>query len=424
MNNTHALTKLLASSLLAILVASPVLAETKWLDNIVAIVDDDIVLASELQTKTEQVQANIARSGQEGPAEEDLRKEVLDLLIIESIQLQMARRVGVRIDDEQLNAAVSRVAAQNNMTLTQFQQALAQSGTSYVAVRAQIRQEMTLKRVQAGNVNQRIQITDQEIRNYLESEQGRQQTSPEYQLGHLLISVASDATDAQRQRAKKKADTLAAKIRNGADYQSLAGQGVTASDLGLRKETNLPTLFADVAPKMVDGDVSEPLSSASGFHIIQLLKSRGVQELIDQTKARHILLKPSAIRSEDATLQLAKKLRQRALNGESFTALAKEYSEDIGSAQEGGDLSWTTPGQLVPEFQQAMDSTAIGAISPPAKTPYGWHIIQVEERRRKDVTGELRKQIARNVIHERKYQDELAIWLRKIRSEAFVDIKS
>lgn len=424
MNNTHALTKLFATSLLAILVASPVLAETKWLDNIVAIVDDDIVLASELQAKTEQVQANIARSGREGPAEEDLRKEVLDLLIIESIQLQMARRVGVRIDDEQLNAAVSRVAAQNDMTLSQFQQALIQSGNSYAAVRAQIRQEMTLKRVQAGNVNQRIQITEQEIRNYLESEQGRQQTSPEYQLGHLLVSVSSDATDAQRQRAKKKAATLAAKVRSGADYTSLAGNGVTASDLGLRKETNLPTLFADVAPKMTDGDVSEPLPSASGFHIIQLLASRGVKELIDQTKARHILLKASAIRSEEATLQLAKELRQRALNGESFTTLAKEYSEDIGSAQEGGDLSWTTPGQLVPEFQQAMDSTAINAISAPAKSPYGWHIIQVEERRKKDVTGELRKQIARNVIHERKYQDELAIWLRKIRSEAFVDIKS
>ena len=398
-------------------------AETQWLDRIVAIVDEDIILASEVDERLTSVQQNIARSGQQGPPEEQLRREILDLLILENIQLQMADRVGLRIDDEQLTAAVGRVAAKNNMTLEQFRQALLDSGASYRDVREQIRREMLLQRVQMGNVNQRIQITDQEVTNYLNSEEGRARTSPEYRLAHLLVPVASDASDADRERARQQAQQLAAKLRKGADYTSLAQGSVNASDLGWRRETDLPSLFASVAPNMSDGGVSEPLQSASGYHVIQLRESRGLNETVAQTRASHILLKPSAIRSEAQTLSLAKELRQRVLNGDSFRDLAKEYSEDIGSAQEGGDLGWTSPGQLVPEFQQAMEDTAIGDISAPVKSDFGWHIIKVVDRRQQNVSQDLRKRMARNVLHERKYQDELDIWLRKIRAEAYVDIK-
>ena len=327
------------------------------------------------------------------------------------------------MDDEHLTAAVGRVAAKNNMTLEQFRQALLDSGASYRDVREQIRREMLLQRVQMGNVNQRIQITDQEVTNYLNSEEGRARTSPEYRLAHLLVPVASDASDADRERARQQAQQLAAKLRKGADYTSLAQGSVNASDLGWRRETDLPSLFASVAPNMSDGGVSEPLQSASGYHVIQLLESRGLNETVAQTRASHILLKPSAIRSEAQTLSLAKELRQRVLNGDSFRDLAKEYSEDIGSAQEGGDLGWTSPGQLVPEFQQAMEDTAIGDISAPVKSDFGWHIIKVVDRRQQNVSQDLRKRMARNVLHERKYQDELDIWLRKIRAEAYVDIK-
>ncbi len=398
-------------------------AETQWLDRIIAIVDEDIILASEVEERLATVQQNIARSGQQGPPEDQLRREILDLLILENIQLQMAERVGLRIDDEQLNDAVGRVAAKNNMTLEQFRQALLDSGASYREVREQIRREMLLQRVQMGNVNQRIQITDQEVANYLNSEEGRARTSPEYHLAHLLVPVASDATDAERENARQQAQTLAAKLRAGADYSSLGQNKVNASDLGWRRETELPSLFAGVAPKMQDGDVSEPLASASGYHVIQLLESRGLNQMIAQTRASHILLKPSAIRSEAQTLALAKELRQRILDGAAFRDLAKEYSEDIGSAQEGGDLGWTSPGQLVPEFQTAMEKTAIGEISQPVKSNFGWHIIKVVDRRQQNVSNELRKRMARNVLHERQYQDELDIWLRKIRAEAYVDIK-
>ena len=420
MNNMRLL-KLLTATLLMVL-APLTQAETKWLDKIVAIVDDDIILASELDTRIESIQANIQRSGKEGPPPEQLRKEVLDLLILENIQLQLANRYGLRIEDEELNAAVARIAASNNLTLAQFQQALTASGASYLAVREQISKEMILQRVQMGNVNQRIQISDQEIQSFLKSEEGRQRTAPEYHFSHVLIPVASDASSAERQKAESLAISLSTKMRAGKNIDN-ANNAFNISDLGWRKSTELPSLFTEVAAKMNDNDVSEPIKSASGFHIIQLLESRGVKQMVKQTRASHILLKPSAIRSEAQTIALAKDLRQRILNGESFRDLAKEYSEDIGSAQEGGDLGWTTPGQLVPEFQKAMDETNPGEIHEPIASNYGWHVIKVVERRNQDVTADMRKQIARNIIHERKYADELDIWLRKIRSEAFVDIK-
>jgi len=420
MNNMRLL-KVLTATLLIVL-APLAQAETKWLDKVVAIVDDDIILASELDTRIETIMTNIERSGKEAPPADQLRKEVLDLLILENIQMQLANRYGVRIEDEELNGAVARIAGNNNMSLAQFQQALTASGASYLAVREQIAKEMILQRVQMGNVNQRIQISDQEIQSFLKSEEGRQRTAPEYHFSHVLIPVDSDASPAQRQQAEAKAKALSAKMRAGKSVDN-ATDAISISDLGWRKSTELPSLFTEVAAKMNDFDVSEPIQSASGFHIIKLLESRGVKQMVKQTRASHILLKPSAIRSEAQTIALAKELRQRALNGESFRDLAKEYSEDIGSAQEGGDLGWTTPGQLVPQFQKAMDETSPGEIHEPVASDYGWHVIKVIERRNQDVTKDMRKQIARNIIHERKYADELDIWLRKIRSEAFVDIK-
>ncbi|MBD2858621.1 peptidylprolyl isomerase [Spongiibacter sp. KMU-158] len=415
--------RLTCTTLLLTLASSWAAADTRWLDSIAAIVDDDIILVSELQSRLDSVNANIARSGQQAPPAEQLQREVLDLLIIESIQMQMADRVGLRIDDEQLNGAVGRIAAKNNMSLEQFRQALISSGTSYLDFREQIRREMILQRVQMGNVNQRIQISEQELNNYLSSEDGLKQTSPEYHFAHILVPVASEATQAERDAALKHAQTLAQRLRRGENYNSLASSKVQVSDLGWRKGTDLPSLFADVAPTMGNGDVSEPLQSASGYHVIELLESKGVKELVSQTRASHILLKPSAIRNEKATEKLAADLRTRAMNGESFADMAREYSEDIGSAQEGGDLGWTMPGQLVPEFQEGMENTAIGQISQPIKSQYGWHIIKVVDRRQHDVTDDLRKRMARNALHDRKYQDELDIWLRKIRSEAYVDIK-
>ena len=398
-------------------------ADVQILDEIVAIVDDNIILRSELNERLAQVRANIAQSGQDVP-DERIRREVMDMMILENIQLQMADRVGLRINDEQLSAAMARIASQNNMNLEQFREALNASGTSYAAAREQIRREMLLQQVQRGNVNQRIQITDQEIASYLESEEGRKRTAPEYHFAHILVALPGDATSAQKAQARAQADKIYQAITAGENIdQLLKADNVRASDLGWRKQPDLPSLFAAQASLLQDGEVLEPLESASGFHIVRLLESRGHNEVIAQTRARHILLKASAIRSEEQTEKLAAELRKRAQEGESFHELAKSFSEDIGSAQEGGDLGWTSPGQLVPEFQDAMESTDIGNISKPFKSRYGWHIVKVEDRRMQDVTMDLRRNMARNILHERKFEEELDIWLRKIRDEAYVDIK-
>ncbi len=398
-------------------------AEIEVLDEIVAIVDDNIILRSELDGRLQQVRANIAQSGQDVP-DERIRREVMDIMILESLQLQMAERVGLRISDEQLNASMARIAAQNNMTLEQFRKALNDSGTSYNSAREQIHREMLLQQVQRGNVNQRIQITDQEIANYLESDEGRKRTAPEYHFAHILVATTSDASNSEIESAKAQADKIYRALKTGGNVDALLkAENVQPSDLGWRKAPDLPSLFAEQASMVQDGEVLSPLQSASGFHVIKLLESRGHNEVIAQTRARHILLKPSAIRSEKDTEKLASALRARTQAGESFYDLAKTYSEDIGSAQEGGDLGWTSPGQMVPEFQEAMEATAVGKVSEPFKSRYGWHIVKVEDRRQQDVTMDLRRNMARNILHERKFDEELDIWLRKIRDEAYVDIK-
>ncbi|HUH37489.1 MAG TPA: peptidylprolyl isomerase [Spongiibacteraceae bacterium] len=397
------------------------------LDRIIAIVDDDVILASELYERVQQATAGLQQSGRELPSEDRLQNELLNRLIVESIQLQMAERAGVRINDQQLNEAMTDIAERNGMNLEQFALALEQQGMGYNAMREQLRRDLAIQRVQQGNVIQRIQVTDQEIDNFLASEEGRAATAPEYRVLHALVPVPSGADAGTVAAAKALAETLAAKARNQVDFNAAVAHSgrftVEGSDLGWRPQRELPSVLTDAVTGLEPGEVADPLQSASGFHIIKLADARGVAEIIQQTRVRHILLKPSAIRSDEQTRALAEKLRAQAQAGAAFSDLAREYSEDIGSAMEGGDLGWTSPGQLVPEFEATMEKTAAGEISEPVKTRYGWHIILVEERRRQDVTEELRRNLASNHLRQRKYQEELEAWLQKIRDEAYVDIK-
>ncbi|WP_339673325.1 peptidylprolyl isomerase [Dasania marina] len=397
------------------------------LDRIIAIVDDDVILASEYRERYESVKANFDGTQQALPDDKELQRQILDQLVLESIQLQMAYRAGVRISDEQLNETLGRIAQQNRVTVAQFKTMLEKEGRSYIAVREQIRKDLLIQRVQSGNVSRRIQISDQEIENYLSSEEGRKLTAPEYRFLHALIPLASDAGQAQEIKAQEYAYALTQKVRKGAEFNKVVGDGgpynINSSDLGWRKLDDLPDFLTESATTLDQGQVADPIRNASGFHIVQLLSKRGDGEIIPQTQARHILLKPSAIRDDKATEAEVKALRQRILNGEDFAELAREFSEDIGSASEGGDLSWTNPGQLVPEFQKAMDSTKIDGVSPAFRSQYGWHILQVLGRRDKDVTEDMRRRIAGNHLHDRKFKDELQIWLQQIRDEAYVDYK-
>ncbi len=411
-----------------LLVAGQANAATEILDQVVAIVDDDIIMASELRERISTVSESITARGMKAPPEDQLIRETLDRLILESIQLQMGRKVGVRISDAQLNAAMQRIAAQNRMTLDQFRVALEQAGQSYNAMREQVRREMIIQRVQGGNVNQRIQITDQEVNNFLATEEGQKMAQPEYHILHALLAVSPGASDSEAGAAEAHVEQLLTRIRSGESFeQVISGSSgkytFSGGDLGWRKLDDLPSLFAEVAPALSEGETSDPIRSDSGFHLVYMAEKRGAENVVAQTQVRHILVKPSEIMTDDQARQLAQELKGRALGGEEFADLAREYSEDIGSAQEGGELGWTNPGQMVPEFEQAMNATQVGDISDPVRSQFGWHILEVLDRRDEDMTATATRNMAMNYLHQRKYQEELDAWLRQIRDEAFVDIK-
>ncbi len=415
---------------LAILLAAAPLAQaaTEMLDQVVAIVDDDIIMASELRERLTGITRTLEARGAEMPPEDVLIRETLDRLILESIQVQKGMRVGVRISDAQLNGAMQRIAAQNGMNLEQFQSALEQSGQSYDEMREQVRREMIIQRVQQGHVNQRIEISQQEVDNFLATQEGQKMAQPEYRILHALLPLSPDISPTAEAEAEAYVNGLARRIRNGEPFEEAvaAGRGpytLSGGDLGWRKLDDLPSLFSDVAPTLDKGELADPIRSPSGLHLVMMADKRGGEQLVRQTRARHILVKPSEILSDDAARDLVAGLKARARAGEDFGDLAREYSEDIGSAQEGGDLGWVSPGQMVPEFEQAMNATAVEEISDPVRSQFGWHIINVEERREQDMTTEAIRAQAANYLHQRKYQEELDAWLRQIRDEAFVDIK-
>ena len=425
--NTKAL--IAAAGLAACFLIAPALqAETQPVDQVVAIVDDDIIMASELRERIAGLTETLRSRGMDIPPEDTLIRETLDRLILESIQLQKGQRVGVRISDAQLNTAVQNIAAQNRLTQEQFIAALERQGQSYAEMREQIRREMIIQRVQAGNVNQRIQITPKEVDNFLATEDGKKLTQPEYHLLHALLPLPPGTSAEDEAAARAYVEQMLKRIRSGESFEEVVRSSddkyrFTGGDIGWRKAEDLPSLFTSVAPGMAKGATSDPIRSDSGFHLIYMQDVRGDALIVAQTKASHILIKPSEILTDEQTREKLVGLRARIEAGESFAALAREYSEDIGSAQEGGDLGWTTPGQMVPEFEQMMKATAVGEISAPVRTQFGWHIIKVEGRRDEDVTTETLRSRAGEYLHNRKYQEELDAWLQQIRDEAFVDIK-
>jgi peptidyl-prolyl cis-trans isomerase SurA len=402
--------------------------ETRVLDSVVAIVEDDVIMSSELRERLEIIKANLAQQDRPEPPQEVIVRQTLDQLILESIQMQQGQRAGVRISDAQLNQALNTIATKNGMTLDQFRMQLEQSGQSYQSMRENVRQEMIIQRVQAGNVNQRIEISEQEVDNYLQSSDGAELTAAEYHIVHALLAIPGDAPPEQDIATREYVDGLYQRIESGEAFNEVLSTSTgeytfKGGDLGWRKASDLPSLFADVAPGMEIGQTSPPIRSPSGYHLIYMAEKRGGQTIIDQTHVRHILIKPTAIRNNDESRALAADLRQQVINGTDFAELAREYSDDIGSAQEGGDLGWTSPRQMVPEFEKVMNETDIDAISNPFQSQYGWHILQVLERREEDVSLTVARNRAMDVLHQRKYQEELDAWLRKIRDEAFVDIK-
>lgn len=428
MTNSKIYTRLstLLSALFLLGAATLGSAQVQTLDKVVAIVDDDVVLASELQERLLMIQQNLERRGVETPDQEALVRETLDRLILESIQLQLAARYGVRIPDAQLDDAMQRMAAQNGMNLEAFREALEAEGESYIAMREQVRKEIMIQRVQQGNVNRNINITEQEVENFLATEEGEAMTQPEFRVVQALVEVSSKDSSAEKAAKEAFVDGILASILAGTPFQeavaTLEPYVFTGGDLGWRKIDAIPSMFAGVIPSLSVGDTAK-VESGAGFHLVYLVDERGRTRMIEQTDVRHILIKPTEVLSDEAAQLRVAELRQRIIDGEDFALLAKEYSDDIGSAAEGGELGWTNPGQMVPEFEAAMASTDIGEISEPVRSEFGWHILEVTDRREQNMAEEMRKRQVMNYLHEQKYDEELDAWLRKIREEAFVDLK-
>ncbi|MDO8863889.1 peptidylprolyl isomerase [Haliea sp. E1-2-M8] len=403
-------------------------AQTQMLDQVVAIVDDDVIMASELRERIESITQTLQARGMELPPEDVLIRETLDRLVLESIQLQMGNRVGARISDAQLNAALERIAAQNRMSLEQFRMMLEREGQSYATMREQIRREMIIQRVQSGNVNQRIQISEQEVNNFLASSEGQKLTQPEYRILHALLPLAEDAPENEVAAARDYLQQLLTRIRGGEAFDRVIAGSTdryqfTGGALDWGNLQDLPSLFSDVVPSLEVGATSDPIRSPSGLHLVHLADMKGGSQMVNQTRVRHILVRPSEIMTSDEARDLVASLKERAEAGEDFGDLAREHSEDIGSAAEGGDLGWTTPGQMVPEFEEAMAATPVGELSDPVQSQFGWHVLEVMERREQDMTREAIRARATEALHQRKYEEELDAWLRKIRDEAYVDIK-
>ena len=401
-------------------------AQVVPLDSVIAIVDEDIILASEVGERLEQIKASAEQRGITLPDEETVLQETLDRLILESIQLQLADRYGVRVPDAQLDQSMARIAARNDMTLEQFRDALQQTGQSYAEMRAGLRDELAIQRVQQGSVMRDISITEKEIDNFMMTEEGIALTEPEYRVVQALLPIPRSDTAEQRTAKEDYVDGVLANILAGADFSEAVSvqepYTFQGGDLGWRKLSDIPSMFAGIIPSLKAGDTGK-VQSSSGLHLVHLAEARGLERLIEQTNVRHILVTPNEVLDDEAARNFVLGLKERIDNGEDFASLAQEHSDDIGSAQEGGELGWTNPGQMVPEFETAMANAEIGVVTEPVRSEFGWHILEVTGRRTEDFAEQVRRNQVANYLREAKYEEELDNWLRKIRDEAFVDIK-
>lgn len=346
--------------------------------------------------------------------------------------MQRAQRAGIRINDENLNQALGEVAQRNGIPLAQLPEALTQQGLDYASYRESVRREMTLQVLQQRDVIQRINVSPRELDQFLEKQKNRPSELNEYNLSHILIAVPQEGTPQQLDEASRRAADVGQRARSGEDFAKLAvaySNSQTALEggaLGWRKGPEIPTVLADLVVGLKPGEVSEPLRTPSGYHIVRLNEVRGndQQVVIRQTRARHILLKPTEIQDDATVRQRLLDARERILKGEDFAVLAKTLSEDPGSAAEGGDLGWSAPGNFVPEFDRMLESLTENEISQPFRTQFGWHVVQLLGRRDYDNTEELRRQRAFLQLRESKADEETELWLRRLRDEAYVDIKS
>ena len=416
--------------LLTSLLSSKAFSEYVKLDGIVAVVDEDVVLASELLERINLVRESMIQNKVPMPERDVFVGQVLDRLIIENIQLQEANNRGVVIDDQTLTQAVQQFAESNGQTVEEFVVGLESQGTSYRKFREDIRLEMTLSRLQRGMINQRISISDQDISGLLNSPFYKDFFSDEYSLGHIRLDLSDNPSETDKERLIVEANNLVEQLRGGEDFGKIAAAKSSSStaldggSLGWRRAGEIPSLFAEIALEMEIGDISDPIVSGSAVHIIKLIERRGagMQEL-SQTLVSHILIKPSEIRSDKESRDLSESIYRQLLQGSEFAALAKQYSDDPGTALNGGSLGWSEEGQFVPEFSEVMGKTETGQLSEPFLSPFGWHVLRVDDRRVQNISDEARREMAIDILFKRRFEEERQEWLKEIRDEAYVEIR-
>ena len=401
-------------------------AEPVEVDRIVAVVGDEVITQVELRARLQSALQQLRRQGTPLPPQAELEKQMLERLIIDRAQMQHAKQSGIRIDDLQLDQGIGRIAAGNKMTQQQFRQALEKDGLEYARFREEIRGEMVIARLREREVDSRLTISDGEIDNFLAGQDAT--TCEEYQLAHILLRAPEGASPEQLQKLRLRAEQALKRARAGENFAQLAAafsdapDALSGGDLGWRSPDRLPVLYADALTRLQPGEVGEVLRSSAGFHILKLVAKRGgkVNVAVRQTKARHILIRSSEVVSESEAKRKLEIVRERIQHGADFAEQARLYSHD-GSAANGGELGWLNPGDTVPEFERAMDALKPGELSTVVQSPFGMHLIQVLERRERDMSEERQRAIARQAIRERKLDEAYQDWLRQLRDRTYVE---
>jgi peptidyl-prolyl cis-trans isomerase SurA len=400
------------------------------IDRIVAVVNTEVITQRDLAERMTLVENQLKRQGTPPPAPEVLERQVLERMIMDRVQVQFARDTGVRVDDLQVDRTVQLIAENNKLTLADFRRTLEREGVSFDRFREDIRNEIVISRLREREVDSKIQIGESEIDNFLQELQAGD-AGAQFDLSHILVRVPENASPEQIDARLKRAREALAKARAGGDFAQLAVSYSDAPDalkgggMGWRERDRLPELFADAVLKLKPGDVSDVLRSPAGFHILRLNNRRGGGGafMVDQTRARHILARVNDLVSETEARRKITVLRQRIVDGANFAELARLNSDDSGSAQRGGELGWTVPGDLVPEFERAMNALKVGELSEPVRTPFGYHIIQVEERRTADLGADRKRVEARRVLRDRRADEAYQEWLRQLRDRSYVDLR-
>lgn len=412
------------------IISLPVQAKLEMLDRVIAVVDDEVITQTQLDERISDITVRAQAAGMQIPPEDVLREQILEQLINETLQLNAAHRYGVTVSDQEVIGAINNILSSKGMSQQQLLQSLQADGISVDKFKADIHKQLLMQNISQGLVRSRIKISDQDIDNFLVSADAQFWLSPEYQLSHILVALPSTANVNDVSEAEEKANAIYEQLQNGARFEDVAlaqsdgPNALEGGNLGWRKSTDLPSLFAEIAPTLQPGQVAKPARSQAGFHILKLNSKRGeTKQIVQQTLARHILLETSAIRNGEQAKAKLSEIRQEILNGSDFAEMAKKHSDDIGSKLQGGELGWASPGKFVPKFEEMMATLKKDEISEPFESQFGWHIMQVMDRRNEDLTEQAIRAKARNVLMSRRFEDEVQLWIQEMRDEAYIDIK-